>query len=302
MFMNATVNSLRNRARLVLLPAAAYALMDLPVRMIGLLPPGLGLKNFLPVTLGLFLGPYGSLGGCLGCALSGALLSASPLSIATECACVLVVGCGMWGLWHLLSASHRVQLKRPGHYLRYALILAGLSAVCGLLSWRISGEDALTVALTYALSGFLVGVPVNILLGSLLCVEPVLPPGYSLKDDAAFDLDPGPDALEAANEILEETAGERGLHMKRVFEVQSCIEELSIRVLGAEPEAKIRVQVRYDDAISLRMAWRGRKYNPLHISRDEDEIDVAGLKIIRHRALRASFRYQDGRNSVHVVI
>ena len=299
--------SFGERAQWILLSVVAYALMDLPVRMTGLLPPGLGLKNFLPVTLGLFLGPYGALGGCLGCGLSGVLLRASLIDVVAECACVLTIGVGMWGLWHLLSASHRVQLKRPRHYLRYALLLLGLSTVCGFLSGYINGEDALTVMSAYALAGLLVGVPVNILLGSLLCVEPILPPGRSLKDDAAFDLEAGSDALEGANKILEEAAGERGLSMKRIFEVQSCLEELSIRVFGAVPEARIRVRVRYDDAVSLRLTWEGRKYNPLHIGKEEDEIDVAGLKIIKHRALRASFQYQHhqhqgGENRLHVVI
>lgn len=291
--------SLRDRARLVLLSAAAYALMDLPVGMTGLLPSVIGLKNFLPVTLGLFFGPYGAAGGCAGCLLTSRLLHRPAGDAALECAHILVMGLGMWGGWHSLFRSPRIRLKRPGHYARYTLLVIGLSAVCGPLG------GGLTVALAYALSGLLVGAPVNILLGSLLCVEPVLPRGRSLEDDASFDLDAGPDSLESANEILEETAGERGLKMKRVIEVQSCLEELSLRIFGATPEARIRVRVRYDDAISLRLNWSGRKYNPLHIGKEEDEVDVAGLaglKIIKHRALRASFRRQGEENRIHIVI
>ena len=297
---NLSIN-LRDRAQLVLLSAAAYALIDLPVGMTGLLPALVGLKNFLPVTLGLFFGPYGAAGGCGGCLLTALLLRRPMGDAALECVHILIMTLGMWGGWHLFSRSHWVRLKRSGHYLRYSLLVAGLSGVCGLAS-QVCGGDFTTVASAYALSGLLVGIPINILLASVLCVEQVLPPWCSAKDDAVLDLEAGSEALEGANEILEETAEERGLSMKRVFEVQSCLEEFSIRVFGAAPEARVRVRVRYDDAVSLRLTWEGKKYNPLHIGKEEDEIDVAGLKIIKHRALRASFQYQGGENRVHVVI
>ena len=90
--------------------------------------------------------------------------------------------------------------------------------------------------------------------------------------------------------------------MKRICEIQSCLEELSIRIFSRLPGARLRVRVRYGEAISLRLSWEGEKHNPLRIGKDEDELDIAALKIIRHRALRASFKRVDGENRVHVVV
>ena len=58
----------------------------------------------------------------------------------------------------------------------------------------------------------------------------------------------------------------------------------------------------YDDTFSVRIAYMGRKYNPLLIGADEDEMDIASLKLIKHRALRASYKYKYEENIVHIVI
>ena len=90
--------------------------------------------------------------------------------------------------------------------------------------------------------------------------------------------------------------------MKRVLEIQSCIEELSIRIIKAQPNARISVSVIFGEAISARLHYAGEKYNPFRIEKDEDEIDIMRLAIIKHRAIRASFSYSGGVNQVHAVV
>ena len=50
------------------------------------------------------------------------------------------------------------------------------------------------------------------------------------------------------------------------------------------------------------MTYNGKKYNPFLTRKDEDEIDIVRLKIIKHRAIRASYRYSGEVNTVHVVV
>lgn len=148
----------------------------------------------------------------------------------------------------------------------------------------------------------LIGLPVNILFGSILYIEPVLPGWCRLKYDAEFELDPGSESLAAANEVLPRAAEENDIDSRRIFETQGCLEELSIRIFKAIPDVKIKINVIYQNAISMHLDYTGKKYNPFRVQRNDNILDIASLKIIKHRVLRASFFYLKGRNRVHVVI
>ena len=291
----------REGARQGIIAAVVYALADLSVRGAGGMPLGLGLEDPLPPVLGLCVGPCAVVGACAGRIVSELILRTAWRAAALAVACILIVGSGMWRGWYGLAARRRPQLKRTGDHARYVALLCALSGVCGLLA-EAAGEDAWAIALSYAVSGCLVGVPLIILLGSVLCASPVLPGGARLEDDASFEIGPGHEGLEDANEIIEELAARQGAGMRRAIEAQSCVEELCARVAHASPDAVVRVRVRWDDAISIRLTWRGARHDPLRIGKDEDALSVAGLKIVRHRALRTSFRYRDGEDRVHIVI
>ena len=92
------------------------------------------------------------------------------------------------------------------------------------------------------------------------------------------------------------------LNQRRVFEIENCLEELSIRILARLPDANIQIDLNYDDTLSAKLCYEGPQYNPLHIEKDEDELDIMGLKLVRHRALRAAYRYRNHTNHVHVVL
>ena len=182
--------------------------------------------------------------------------------------------------------------KVPKHYFLYSVLCATLLGVCGLAIGDVP------IALTYMTVGALAGIPVAILLDGVLHV------GF-LADrtpDAAFRIEAGAESLNNANDAMEQAALGREISRKRVFETQNCVEELSIRILNAQPDSVIDVRVQYGDAISAWMSWGGEKYNPLYIGANEDEIDVAGLKLIKHRALQASFSRRGGENRLHVVV
>ena len=286
------MSDIRERFMLIFLSGLAYFIIDAPVQLTGVLPSFAGIKNFLPFTLGLFFGIYGVTGCLIGCIVSSLIVNLNLYSVVYECVCISITGLGMFFGWHKLSESNRISFKTAKDFMRYILLLAVLSGLC----------FDVQVSLAYFLTGLFIGVPVNILFSSILYVEPVMPHGYRYEYDAEFCLLSGAESLEEANEILEMTSEKHNITMKRALEVQSCFEELSIRIFNAVPEARISSQVIYGEAISARLHWSGTKYNPLKIQPDEDEIDVMSLKIIKHRALRASYSYSEGINRIHVVI
>ena len=251
---------------MILVSAIVYVLLDLPLRITEFLKfdAYIGLKNFLPSTLGLLFGPWGQQAD---------------------------------------SVTHKVHFKRPFHYIKFAGFLAILSGCCGLYSALVMGKQTFVViSISYMALGLLVGTPVNILFSDLLCIQPVLPWGYSIKNDVTGIIDAGTNSLDLLNDALEEFAFERKISRKKIFEIQNCIEEISIRVFERLPDTQIRIQMDYDDAVSLHFVYKGKKYNPFRIEKDEDEISLMGLKLIKHRVLRAMYRYGNGDNEVHIVI
>ena len=272
--------------------ALTYMLIDLPVRLTIMIPPYLGIKNFLPFILGIFFGFYGVAGACIGALIISLTMGTGLYNAGYECYCIIITGLGIWYGWHVFSKSHHVFLKELKNYARYILLVLILSAL------TLDFETGVS----YFLCGVLIGIPVTILFGSILCVIQIVPSWCKLSDDANFDIDNDPQSIRAANELLEEAALTRGIAIGRVFEIQSCIEEISIRVLNVDPNLKIHTSVIFTDAISARLDYSGKKYNPLKIAKDEDELDVMSLKIFRHRALRAMFNYWDGVNKVHIVV
>ena len=280
------------KIELVILSCLAYVLLDIPVRITEFFPINAGLKSFLPSTLGLFLGPYGIIGCCIGCVFPSLLMGVSRSSAAYECWCILVNGIIVWYGWHIFSHSHRIHFKTLKKYVIFAGLLAVSSALCLDLKYSLS----------YFAAGMIIGLPINILMAGPLAVQQVVPGFYMVNDDAVFSLFSDAESLESANEVLEMTAEEKGVNMKRIFEIESCIEELSIRIFEVLPETELKVRIYYDDAISMRLNYEGKKYNPFIIGKDDDIINIMSLKIIKHRALRASFEYSGGVNHIHVVV
>ena len=414
--------------RLVLCTACIYFLADLSMQLTGFLHygPFIGIKNFLPTTLGLLFGPFGVLGAIIGCTATAAILR-TPFSLTLlEWLCIALPGLGIWVLWHLGSGSPRIRFKRISSYLRYIGIVMFLHAICGWLSkFFIDGGAFWEIMFSCVSLSVLVGIPVIILFNGVLCLDLILPPTYYLANSADSitipakesslgelldflsqitqqkliasvklseyqntleeiflrilkakatgnihvqigvtrvmsavftydgpqinpllvhdDDDEGdkaglamfrhrtlkadyiyrggmnilhflttdglvsivtsaPESLERFNERLEDYATSQEVSRKQLFALQNCLEELYIRICKAIPNTKITIKVSYDDTFSIRLSYEQQPYNPLLIGKDEDEMDIASLKLIKHRALRASYKYKYEENIVHIVM
>ncbi len=298
-------DALRAGGKVFLLCCVVYFLLDCPIRLTGAygFPDGIGIKNFLPFSCGLFFGPAGVLGAAVGAALTGLAAGTPAIACAAECLCVLLVGLGSHFIWFALNRDGRIRFERWRELGLYFAMVAVLSLICGALSAALTGGErfAPTVC-AYLLSGVLVSLNVNILLGGIFCVEPILPP-YSRKPDGIdFVLTPAEPSPDAANEQIEDAAIPLKIPMKRVFEIEGCLEELYIRIRKAMPAAEVSGSIELGTTNSLRIRVPGEKYNPFRAGEGEDEMDLVSLKLLRHRALRASYTYAAGENRIHIVV
>lgn len=295
----------RGGALTVLMTCLVYFLLDFPIRFTGAyhLPGWLGIKSFLPFTCGLFFGPLGALGSALGAVLAGLLCQAETAVILTEILCILLTGLGCWLCWFAVYRDGHVRFERYRELGVYAALVLGLSLLCGGVSAALLGREMfLPTAGIFALTGLLVGLPVNILLGGIFCVTPVLPRYSREEGGISFLLTPRDAASETVNEAIEEEALPKKIPMKRVFEIENCLEELYIRIRRKLPEAEVYGKVELGSTISLRIWVTGAKYNPFLKEPDEDEMDLISLKLLRHRALRASYSYTGGQNQIRIVV
>lgn len=285
--------------------AVVYFVIDLSVRVTGVirLSDAVGVKNFLAVLLGLVFGPWGAGGCCIGCIMSSLILGDLSIYTLYECLANLLIGNGMWCLWHLFDKSGAVFLKKPVDYVRYMLMLLVLSGLAGLTAYVMLPDHSFYPYFgAYFIQGIIVGIPILILMTSIVCVEPVLPPWRKRAEGLTGTVSLDPQTLTAFNEQLEEYALSKKIKMKEIFSIQNCIEEVLIRFQEENPESKTRIRIQFHDSVSIDFENDGKQCNPFRSGKEEKTETLMGLKLILHRALRSSYHHSDGCNIVHIVM
>ncbi|MCR5253657.1 MAG: DMT family transporter [Treponema sp.] len=276
---------------IILSIAIVYACLDYMVQKMDFLDYEsiVGLKNFLPIAAGLLWGVWGASGTCLGCIITALVLKTPGDLILCECLCNLLTGVGLWLIWHNTVPTHYVGFNKKRHFLVFIFSLVIISFTGACLSSLISPQiNVIPVFVSYTSMGLFVALPLIILFGSLLHVQTAIPSKFQLMPDLLCKITSDSQTLAACNEQLEEAAMAKSIGIKRIFEVQSCIEEICIRIHDALPEAEINISIVFGSAISLRIMYKGNPYNPFHMKATDDAFSMTGLKILRHRALRAS--------------
>ena len=284
---------------------AVYFLLDFPIRVSGAyrFPDGIGVKSFLPFSIGLFLGPAGTVGTALGAFASGLVLKASPAVITAEVLCVLLIGAGKWLGWFLVNRDGNVRVERKRDFAISVAQNSVLSLVAAAITAAFLGRELFLPTLAgYLVCGTLVSMLVDILMGGIFCMEPPLPPWCKREADIEFAIPAETSAIASVNEMTEEKAMMKKIPMKRVFEIENCMEELLIRICKGLPETEIRGRINFGTTISMRLTVPGGKFNPLKGDEGADEMDLISLKLIRHRTLRASYSYRQNENRIHVIV
>lgn len=268
-----------------------------------------GFKSFLPVTLGLNFGPYGVIGELIAVTVKMFLTRQVFEFYIMECLIVIILGLGSWILWHVQSYTHRIRFRYLYSYIRYVLMIVFLSLICAYIGTKLINEIAFNDIFIWNVAmSILVGIPIDIIFCGLMNLDPILPPvtvhgkRIELVDDIRHALDNNPESLATFNEKIEELLMKEKVDMKRMFEIQNVVEELYLRIIRKYPNIVIDAKVNYDITFSLECLFIQRKYNPFILHEDEDKLDLAGLTIIKHRALLARYKYNTGLNKVHIVV
>lgn len=297
--------------RLVIISFVSYFLFDYCVFKTAFLNiyPFVGLKSFLPMILGLNFGVYGIAGEIIAIIIKALLENIPYEFILMELIIVVVIGIGAWFLWHIESYTHRIHFSYVLNFVRYISIVTLLSLICGVISVKLINNLAFEEIVSWNITmSILVGIPIEIIYGSLMNMDPILPPvkvrgkRIEIYNDIIYTIDSNPNSIAKLNAMLEELLSRKSVDFKKSIEIQNIVEELYLRIKTKYPNIVIDVKLNYDENFSSEFIYIERKYNPFHFYRGEDALDLAGLKIIKHRALLASYSYNFGLNIVRVVV
>lgn len=300
-----------NRIKITIITAIVYFLADYLVRMTGFLHFNscVGLKSFMPSTFGILFGIYGIIGQIIGCTISAMLLSRAMNLLYYEYVIIVIMGLGMWFAWHINSVTHKVHFRFIRNYIRFIILILLFSSISGMLCNQFTRADYFADIVIWNTSlSILVGIPVMIIYSGLMSLNPILPPLFengkliSIADDIREALTNDPKSFASFDEKLMMLSERENVDMRRSFEMQGLVEEIYLRIIHLYPEVVIDVKANYDITFSVEFIYIGKKHNPFKNYKNEDEMSNAGLKLIKHRALLASYSYLYGENNVHVVI
>lgn len=297
-------NDATRKITMILASAGIYLLFDMPARLTGFmgLESFAGPKNFLPLLLGLLLGKWSVPGMWLGVLLSASLCGSSIVEVLAELMSIPILALGGQFLWYAKNVQ-TPRLKHGKDYIRFLLSVAVLAPLSALPALALLGVPAgVEQAAFCGAFTILVGIPVLILITSILCILPMCPSGKPVIPDVDCRISSDSGGLIEANEQIETFCETHGIPMKKVLAVENIVEELVLRIQNANAGASIHVNLYISDNASLFLSFPGEHYNPLRKSPDEKWEDLWSLTLIRERALRASYRYVGRVNRLHIVI
>lgn len=284
--------------------AGLYFLLDLPARLMGFL--GLqsfsGPKNFLPLLMGVLLGPWSVPGMCFSAIICACLCGSATADIAAEVLGIPLLALGSRLLWYCKN-SEPPRLKHGRDCVRFFTITAVTAPLASVPAGMLLGMKAwreLTVC--YGVFTVFLGIPVMILISSILCILPVCPKGKTPAADVDGCVYSEAEGLDGLNEQMEAVYAANGFPVKKAFAVENCLEELVLRIQCQSVGAPIHVRIYLSDSASVFLNYSGARYNPLRRQAMEKSEDFWGLSLIRARALQASYRYVGGENRLHIVI
>ena len=138
--------------------------------------------------------------------------------------------------------------------------------------------------------------------------HPILPPIYvdgkkiKEKNDIIHTVDNDIKTFQTLNGKIEEVLVKEKVDIKKSLIIQNLVEEMYLRIMNRFPNAVIDVKANCDVDFSIEFIYIEKRYNPFILRKGEEESSMAGLKIIKHRALLAFYSYIYGENKVHIVM
>jgi hypothetical protein len=257
----------------------------------------IGPKNFLPVSMGMILGPFGSFGMVAGALAGGVLSKASIAAIIAESAGAVIMSGGGWLLWYARKGTGGIVLKRVRDLVRFTVISVILSCVCGFIAY-LYGLGFIKTFASYLAWNLLMGIPIIMLMTSVICVNVVYPSWHRVIFDINILLPLETSSIAIIREKIDELCENGKLDRTRGYQMYNSIEECFSLILSEPSCRELRLVVKVSDSISIVMQYDGKVCNPLKKRVYEDTL---GRELIRNRDLRVRHRYTGKKNHLHIV-
>lgn len=286
--------------------ALIYLAVDLPFSLTGF--PGTqqlaGPSAGVALLLGLLAGRTGAVGCVVGAGVAAALSEKAGIFILIAAAGVASLALIPYTLWYAKQEAEQVSLRSGRDFLKYTLILAVGAAGNAFFALFLGGPGAVFPAFAFTLFwGLVEGAPLLILLISILGVRPACPARARQEWDLELIIPPEIERIGEVNDRIEELGMEKGLNRKEMFRLMACLEEILLRVLqNAQVSGNIEICILARETVMVRITYSGNRYNPLHMNREEEMEDLAGLKIFLQMSLRASWRRRGENKEIRIVV
>lgn len=287
--------------QVILITAAAYLITGLPFHMTGLFGKDIlaGLSSCTLFLGGLLFGWKGMAGGLLGF-LAGCVFSVSfRFLVLLEAVWLAVIP---YILWYGAENAQQACLRTGRECMKFAVIAAVTSLGNGIIGALGGGRFWFTSGFTFIWC-IVGGMPMMILLTSILGVESQCLPRFRKPNDMEITISAKAEEVGIVNDQIEELGMLCGLERKRMFRVMLCMEELLIRIIeNGQVKDSIQIAVKSEETIRILVTYQGKKYNPLRMGRKELQEELLGLKLVMQMSLRASYSYILGENEILIVI
>lgn len=257
------------------------------------------------LVMGLLFGQVG-IWGCLTGCLAGILFQPPYILDAVfQLTAAAWLSISPWFLWYGRRDSKQVTLCTGSDFLKYTVISLIASGGTGLI-YGFCFKSLVQMAEAAAFTFFwciVTGIPLIILMLSILGIQVICPPYAQTPDDLKLQISSRKEEIGMVNDQIEDLCQNKGMDLKNTYRLMSCLEELLLRIIeNGDTAMEIQICIRIRETIILSVTCCGPAYNPLRIDNREQMEDLIGLKLIRQMSLRAAYRRVHGENQIKIVM
>jgi drug/metabolite transporter (DMT)-like permease/anti-sigma regulatory factor (Ser/Thr protein kinase) len=277
----------------------------------------------LPACLGLAFGlpaAFGSAAGALLSCLLEQTFSAATLASALVC---VVSALGIHYGWYLI---HRAppKFKTVTAIFRFCLYTAGLAVISAGIATAAGDAAFLISAVMYFLWPVVFGLPVLIVMSSMLNVSFTVPDGVHIPPEPNLFSRRILNTVEEVSNVCEELpeyCEAEGIEMGKAFQINLAVEEMLFNIIdNAYPdgrESHIDLSVRPGEVIRIRIADDGAPFNPLNFNKQKlgfkqvlkqfspiagPDPDALGIILVSKMAVRAQYKRVGDINTLEILL
>ena len=301
-----------------------YASLNLCFRTMFRDFPFSGPAAVLPVCMGLMFGYPAAFGVTIGALLSDIAGQTLSISTAAACAANFLSAAGAYFLWYLKRDTSPPIMKRARNILKFCLLAmtAGLLSAC--LTSLNSGAPFATVVVLNSMWPIVFGLPVVIVMGSLLSVKFQIPRHVKLPPEPNIFSKTVPNRADSIGELCDallEYCEIEDIDTGKAYNIMLAVEEMLVNVIENaypdERESLIKLSVRPGQVIAIRMEDDGIPFNPLNFTKQRKsifaglkriftksgpDIDALGIILVARMSIKTQYRRVGDKNLLEILL